>query len=97
VATYEAVRALHPDIDRCIHVDKKCGGVEVPRNLITRWTDAKSEVERWKAEERGARIELLDKMERAQHARIGDTIVARRQNSGRGSVALVSTGAELPD
>jgi predicted phage-related endonuclease len=44
-----------------------------------------------------ARIELLDKMERAQHARIGDTIVARRQNSGRGSVALVSTGAELPD
>jgi predicted phage-related endonuclease len=98
VATYQAVRDLHPDIERCIHdpKTKACGGVEVPAGLIHRITDAQSEVARWKAEERGGKAELLTIMERAQHARVDDVIAARRQNSGKGTVALVMTGAELP-
>ena len=97
VATYQAVRDLHPDITRCVHdpKTKACCGVEVPPDLVHRITDAQSEVLRWKDEERGAKTELRVLMGNDQHARVGDTIVARRQN-GRGGVALVMTGAELP-
>lgn len=101
VATYECVRELHPDIDKCTHVKKGdtwlCGGVEAPRNLILRIRDARYEVDRWETELRGAKTELLDLMGSGQHARIGNVIVANRQNGTRGSVALVVNKKPLPD
>lgn len=81
-ATYQAVRDLHPDIDRGVVVD-------VPRGLITELREAKAQIEDAKVWERGCTTRLLDLMNGAQYARVGETIVADRRNHASGSVALV--------
>lgn len=101
VPTYECVRELHPDIERCYHIKHRnmtiCNGVEVPRSLVLNLRDARYEVDRWQKALRGHKTELLDLMGNAQHARIGNVIVADRRNHASGSVALNINNKPLPE
>lgn len=80
VATYEAVRALHPDIDGSV-VDVDPAVAE--RVLVL---DGDSKV--IAAELRGAKAALLDAMGNAQTAMCGGIKIADRRPHGRGGVAL---------
>jgi len=81
VATYECLRAQHPDIE---------GGaeVQVDPGLAVRFLAGH---EHKKAAEKGAqgpKNELLAAMERAQYAKVGTLTVADRRNNGKGGVSL---------
>lgn len=81
VATYEAVRKLHPDIDYGVQV-------EVPEALYMDLRDARINAKQAEVELRGLKTKLLDTLGNAQYATVNGEIVADRRLHGRGGVAL---------
>lgn len=81
VATYEAVRALHPDIDR----DES---VEIDRAIAHEYVSAAVAFKEAETAERAAKARLLAAMGRARLATFDGTTVARRQPRGE-AVSLV--------
>jgi predicted phage-related endonuclease len=81
VATYEALRTLHSDIDPDLEVDLN---PTVAEEFLTATTDFKIA----ESAARLAKTRVLDAMGRARYARCNGTLIARRQPSSRGSVAL---------
>lgn len=80
VATYECVRALHPDIDGST--------VQVSLDLAVDLHDANAESKSAEQRVRGLKTRLLAEMGTAAHAVAGDIKVANRQPHARGGVAL---------
>ena len=80
VATYEAVRELHPDIDGTT--------VAVDPAVATRALQLEHQSKGLTAELRGAKTALLDAMGNAATAVVGDVVVATRRPHGHGGVAL---------
>lgn len=81
VATFEAVKAQHPDIDAEMDV-------EVPRELAHEYVTASIAKKDAEAAERAAKTRLLDAMGKARVATCGGAKVARRQ-AGQHGVSLV--------
>lgn len=81
VATYEAVRKLHPDIDYGVQV-------EVPESLIEDLRTARTDAKTAEVSLRGLKTKLLNTLGNAQHAVIDGEVVADRRPHGRGGVAL---------
>ena len=84
-ATYEAVRALHPEI-----ADED---IEVPAPTVDRFEAAHDALKAAETEFTGAKSELLDAMSGARRALLAGRIVARRQPSKYG-VSLVRVAAK---
>lgn len=80
VATYEAVRELHPDING--------ETVEVDTDLGMAVHNANDDLKAAEKKLRGLKTQLLDAMGNAQTAVIGSLKVATRSPHGRGGVAL---------
>lgn len=81
VATYQAIRAQHPDIDPDTEV-------ELSSELADEFLTATTGLKVAESTARLAKTRVLDVMKRAQYARSDGTLIARRQPSSRGSVAL---------
>lgn len=81
VATYEAVRAMHPDIDPDLDV-------EISHDLAHEYVTASVAKKDAEAAERSAKTRLLDAMGRARIATFDGVKVARRQPRGD-AVSLV--------
>ena len=81
VPTYEAVRALHPDIDRD-------ASVELTHDLAHEYVSAAVAFKEAETAERAAKARLLAAMGRARLATFDGTTVARRQPRGE-AVSLV--------
>lgn len=90
VATYECLRAQHPDIE---------AGAEVPiaPALALRYSLAVTDEKAAKTSLQGAKNELLAAMTTAQYAKVGTLTVADRRNNGRGGVALYAGRSATPD
>ena len=88
VATYEAVRAQHPDIDRDLDV-------QITEAQAADWLASKAAVETADRWHRGATTVLLDQMGKARRAMCDGSVIARRQPHASGSVSLVRV-APLP-
>jgi hypothetical protein len=88
VATYEAVRAQHPDIDRDLDA-------QITQEQATDWLASKAAVETADRWHRGATTALLDQMGKARRALCDGSVIARRQPHASGSVSLVRV-APLP-
>lgn len=88
VATYEAVRAQHPDIDRDLDV-------QITEAQASDWLASKAAVESADRWHRGATTALLDQMGKARRAMCDGSVIARRQPHASGSVSLVRV-APLP-
>lgn len=87
VATYEALREMHPDIDgTSVLIDR-----ELAQRVLTLNAAAKS----IETELRGAKSELLDLMGNAATALFEDIKIADRRPGSRGSVALALTAKNL--
>lgn len=84
-ATFEAIRALHPDIDRDLDV-------EIDRDTAARWLASRDLLDGAEAEHRRATTVLLDQMGRARRATHSGLTVARRQPN-RSGVSLVRVAA----
>lgn len=84
VATYDAVRKLHPDIDPGVEV-------ELDGRLALSLTFAVEQAKYWERTARGHRSSVLEAMGRAQYASYNDVLVARRQAHGD-DIRLVVTG-----
>lgn len=80
VATYEAVRALHPDIDGST--------VEVDHGLAWQLLQTDSDHKYHERQLREAKTRLLDLMGNAQTAMCGDIKIADRRPHAKGSIAL---------
>jgi predicted phage-related endonuclease len=80
-ATYEAVRALHPDIDRDL-------SVEIDRRTAHEYVAASLALKEAEKRERAAKARLLDVMGRARLSTCDGATVARRQPRGE-AVSLV--------
>lgn len=80
-ATYKAVRAQHPDIDR----DRD---VELDREVYDAYTFTKADADEATAQHRKAKAVLLDAMGDARRALVDGTPVLRRQPGRGGSVSL---------
>lgn len=89
VATYDAIRMSHTEIDRDVDVS-------ITRDLADRWLSTRAVLERAETEHRAATTQLLDAMGKARRALCDDQIVARRQPHASGSVSLVRVAA-LPE
>jgi predicted phage-related endonuclease len=87
VATYEAVRALHPDIDPDLDV-------EVDRSIAHEYVTASLALKDAETRDRAARTVLLDAMGRARIATCDGAKVARRQPN-RSGVSLVRTAKHI--
>lgn len=87
VATYEAVRAMHPDIDRDLDV-------EIPRDLAHEYVTASLALKDAETADRAARTRLLDAMGKARIATCDGAKVARRQPNKYG-VSLVRTAKHI--
>lgn len=87
VATYEAVRAMHPDIDRDLDV-------EVDRALAHEYVDSRLALKDAEARELAAKTRLLDAMGKARIATCDGAKVARRQPRGE-HVSLVCTAKHI--
>lgn len=81
VATYECVRALHPDIDKGVEV-------QLDPKLALSLLDWDRDYSGAEKRLRGFKTQVLDVMGRAQVALVGDIKVADRRPHGRGGVAL---------
>lgn len=80
VPTYEAVRELHPDINgETVQLDPSLA----LSALYYSWETKDSE-----RRLREAKTRLLDQMGNAQHAQVGELVVAQRKPHGKGGVAL---------
>lgn len=88
VATYEAVRAQHPDIDRDLTV-------ELDDATATEWLNSRAAVDAADEWHRGATTALLARMGRARLALCDGRTIARRQPHARAGVSLVRV-APLP-
>ena len=88
VATYEAVRAQHPDIDRDLDV-------QITEAQASDWLASKAAIESADRWHRGATTVLLDQMGKARRAMCDGSVIARRQPHASGSVSLVRV-APLP-
>lgn len=87
-ATYETVRLQHPDIE-------KGAEVELTSELADEYLTATADLKMVETAARLAKTRVLDAMKNAQYARCNGTLIARRQPSSRGSVALfVAKGAK---
>lgn len=89
-ATYEAVRQLHPDIDRE-------RDVELRADLALRYLAAEQALRRAKAEHQQAKSELLDAMGSARRALYLDRPIAMRKPARGGAVALTCTDPDVKD
>lgn len=88
VATYETVRQQHPDIE-------KGAEVELSSELADEYLTATADLKVVESAARLAKTRVLDVMKNAQYARCNGTLIARRQPSSHGSVALfVAKGAK---
>ena len=87
VATYEAVKALHPDIDADLDV-------EIPRDLAHDYVTASLALKDAETADRAARTRLLDAMGRARRATCDGAKVARRQPN-RSGVSLVRVARHI--
>lgn len=88
VATYDAIRKLHPDIDRE-------ASVELTEGETLAFTISKHQLETWDAEHRAAKSVVLDRMGSARVALFNGQVIARRQPN-RNGVSLVAV-AKLPE
>ena len=88
VATHEAVRAQHPDIDRDLDV-------QITEAQASDWLASKAAIESADRWHRGATTVLLDQMGKARRAMCDGSVIARRQPHASGSVSLVRV-APLP-
>jgi putative phage-type endonuclease len=91
VATYEAVRAMHPDIEP---KGSDLERVEIPRDIAHRFVTADFAAKDAEAELTGAKAALLDAMKRARLATCDGLTVARRQPNKYG-VSLVRVAAHI--
>lgn len=82
VATYEAIRSLHPDIDREAEV-------ELTEDEARAFTLTKAQLDSWDAEHRAAKSALLERMGTARVAKHNGQVIARRQANKYG-VSLVA-------
>ena len=89
VATYEAVRREHPDIDPDAEV-------ELDHNIAYEWLEARADLKHIEARERGAKTALLDAMGNAKTATYSGRKIATRTPGARGSVTL-RAAAKLTD
>lgn len=87
VATYEAIRALHPDIDRDLTVD-------LDRADAAEWVAAEVALKAAEERSRLAKSVVLQAMGRARIATCDGTKVARRQPN-RAGVSLVRTADHI--
>lgn len=87
VATYEAIRALHPEIDRDLDV-------EVSREAAHEYVAANLALKDAETRERAAKTVLLGAMGRARTATCDGVTVARRQPNKYG-VSLVRVAAHI--
>lgn len=81
VATYDAIRAQHPEIERDAEAELDA---ELAEEYLTATADAKIA----ETAARLAKSRVLDVMGRAQYAKSGGTLIARRQPGAHGSIAL---------
>jgi hypothetical protein len=82
VATYNCVRALHPDITPGMKV-------EIPEALAADWRNVHAASAVTERELRGLKSKVLDQVGSAQYVTVNGEVVAARQNHARGGVALV--------
>lgn len=80
-ATYEAVRTMHPEIDREVTA-------ELDAETYAYYCDTKTAADTATAEHRQAKAMLLDQMGQAQRASVDGVPVLRRQPGRGGSVSL---------
>jgi putative phage-type endonuclease len=81
-ATYEAIREMHPGIDRDLEVD-------IPVDLWDLYETTKTEADNTAGAHRLAKSKVLDLLGDARIGVVGDTPVLRRQPAGKsGAVAL---------
>jgi predicted phage-related endonuclease len=85
VATYEAVKKLHPDIDYGQQV-------EIPESLLSDLRSAKAEARTAESQLRGLKTKLLDTMGGAQYAAVNGEVVADRRPHPRGGIAVAIRG-----
>lgn len=90
VATYECLKAQHPDIAAGDFVN-------IAPDLAVDYLEAKAAEKAAKAVAQGATNRLADAMKRAQYAKVGEVTVADRRNNGRGGVALYAGRSATPD
>ena len=81
VATYDAVRREHPEIDP----DKT---VEIDQTLAHQWLQARTDLKDAEKRERGLKTRVLDVMGDAKTAHHGDLKIATRTPGARGGVTL---------
>lgn len=81
VATYECLKAQHPDIE-------KGEVVNIEPGLALDYLETKAFEKQAKALAQLATNRLAAAMKRAQYARVGDVTVADRRNNGKGGVSL---------
>jgi hypothetical protein len=100
-ATYECLKALHPDID-------PDGVVDIDPELAVDYLEAKAGEKAAKSAALGATNRLLAAMERAHYAKVGRTLsdagdlvggitVADRRNNGKGGVSLYAGRSVTPE
>lgn len=89
-ATYECLKALHPDID-------PDGVVELEPDVAAGWLEAKAAEKAAKSAVLGATNRVLAAMERAHYAKVGDITVADRRNNGKGGVSLYAGRSATPE
>lgn len=78
--TYMAVRELHPDING--------EDVQIPADLAVAYITAKANLDDAKTAERLHTARLIDALGDGRRALVDTTVIARRQQHGRGGVAL---------
>lgn len=89
-ATYYALKALHPDINRDETVD-------IPRGLVMQAREARVQKKQAETWQRETDIKLLDLMGNAQYGLVNGERYIDRRNHGKGGVALVvNTKKDLP-
>lgn len=89
IATYDCVRALHPEIDGTT--------VDLERDEMLAYAQARAD---FKTAEQILQLEstrLLTRMGQAQYAMLGDLQVARRQRGSKGGVAFYPSKTITPD
>jgi predicted phage-related endonuclease len=89
VATYDCLRQLHPDIEEGAEVLLEPADAERVRIAHANHELAKAQLQadkNW----------LLDTMGKAQYAKVGTDVVARRQRGSHGSVSLVIPKPKAP-
>ena len=87
VATWDAVRRLHPDIDGT--------DIEIPKGLATRYVRAQNAAKRAEARARHTKTLILDRMGAARHATYAGERIARRQPGRGDAINLIQTAKEL--